>query len=160
MTSLEKLSRALPEDLLERLEVSLFPEDTHPSHRSVEHVVRISPAGESQSSWHNQKLPLRLRAVNTKRTPDPFILSLFADDAQREEMAAKYRAGGFGYGEVKKALADLAEGFFAEAWERRRQLEADPPKVRQILGDGAAKARRKAAEVLLRAQQACGVKSC
>jgi hypothetical protein len=30
--------------------------------------------------------------------------------------------------------------------------------VREILADGAACARRKAAEVLLRAQQACGVK--
>ena len=86
------------------------------------------------------------------------LYSLFADDTQREEMAATYRAGGFGYGEVKQALADLAEGFFAEPRERRRQLEADPENVRQILGDGAAKARRTAGEVLLRAQRACGVK--
>jgi len=86
------------------------------------------------------------------------LYSLFADDAQRERMAATYRAGGFGYGEVKGALADLAGEFFADPRERRRQLEARPEQVRQILGDGAAKARKKAAEVLLRAQQACGVK--
>ena len=86
------------------------------------------------------------------------LYSLFADEAQREEMAAMYRRGGFGYGQVKKALADQAEGFFAEAHERRRELEADPDRVQQILADGAAKARNKAAEVLLRAQRACGVK--
>ena len=73
-------------------------------------------------------------------------------------MAARYRQGAFGYAEVKKELADVAEGYFAEALERRRQLEAQPEVVRQILGDGAAKARKKAAEVLLRAQRACGVK--
>ena len=84
---------------------------------------------------------------------------LFADDARREEMAAMYRRGGFGYGEVKKALGELAADFFAEPRERRRELEADPQRVRQILGDGAAKARKKAAEVLLRAQRACGVKA-
>ncbi len=84
---------------------------------------------------------------------------LFADDAQREEMAATYRAGGFGYGQVKKALADLAVDYFAEARQRRQQLEANPEQLRQILGDGAAKARRKAAEVLLRAQHECGVKA-
>lgn len=84
--------------------------------------------------------------------------SLFADDARREAMAAKYRQGGFGYGEVKKALADLAVDYFAEARQRRRQLEASPERVREILGDGAARARKKAAEVLLRAQRACGVK--
>lgn len=87
------------------------------------------------------------------------LFSLFADDRAREEMAATYRAGGFGYGSVKKALAELAEDFFAEARERRRELEARPQQIREVLGDGAAKARSKAAEVLLRAQQACGVKA-
>jgi tryptophanyl-tRNA synthetase len=86
------------------------------------------------------------------------LFSLFASAPQRAEMAATYRRGGFGYGEVKKALADLAEDFFAEARQRRRELESRPQQVRQILGDGAAKARKKAAEVLLRAQRACGVK--
>ncbi|MHC4398794.1 MAG: tryptophan--tRNA ligase [Planctomycetota bacterium] len=91
---------------------------------------------------------------------DPLYLlySLFADDAQREEMAATYRRGGFGYGEVKKALGEAAVDFFAEARQRRRELEARPDRVRQVLGDGAAKARKKAAEVLLRAQRACGLK--
>ena len=86
------------------------------------------------------------------------LYSLFAADAGREEMAAMYRRGGFGYGEVKKALADAAIDYFAEARERRRELESDPARVREILGDGAATARKKAGEVLLRAQKACGVK--
>jgi tryptophanyl-tRNA synthetase len=86
------------------------------------------------------------------------LYSLFAGDARREAMAAKYRQGGFGYGEVKKALADLAADYFAQARQRRQELEAHPEQVREILGDGAARARKKAAEVLLRAQRACGVK--
>ena len=84
---------------------------------------------------------------------------LFADDADREAMAAKYRAGGFGYGEVKKALADAADGFFAEPREKREQLAAHPERVRDILGDGAQRARAKVSEVLRRAQEACGVKA-
>jgi tryptophanyl-tRNA synthetase len=86
------------------------------------------------------------------------LYSLFADETKREEMAATYRRGGFGYGDVKKALAELAVAYFDEARQRRAELEANPDQVTQILGDGAARARRKAAEVLLRAQQACGVK--
>ena len=86
------------------------------------------------------------------------LYSLFADEAQREAMAATYRRGGFGYGAVKKALADLAVNYFGEARQRRAELEAHPERVREILGDGAARARKKAAEVLLRAQRACGVK--
>jgi len=86
------------------------------------------------------------------------LYSLLADQPHRQQMAATYRRGGFGYGEVKKALAELAEGFFAEPRARREELETRPDVIRQILGDGAAKARKKAVEVLLRAQQACGVK--
>lgn len=86
------------------------------------------------------------------------LFSLFAEEAAREEMASLYRRGGFGYGEVKKALAEAADAFFAEARERRAELAADTDKVRQILGDGAARARSQAGEVLDRAQRACGVK--
>ncbi len=86
------------------------------------------------------------------------LFALFADEPARETMADTYRRGGFGYGQVKKELAVLAEAFFAEARQRRRELEARPERIREILGDGAARARRKAAEVLLRAQHACGVK--
>jgi len=85
------------------------------------------------------------------------LYSLFADDKQRDEMAALYRRGGFGYGEVKKALADLAEGYFAEARQRREDLQKHPDDVRDILVAGASRARNKANKVLTRAQQACGV---
>jgi tryptophanyl-tRNA synthetase len=86
------------------------------------------------------------------------LYSLFASAADREAMAAKYRKGGFGYGEVKKALADAADAFFAEARARRAELTAAPDRVNQILTDGAIRARRKASEVLKRAQQHCGLK--
>jgi tryptophanyl-tRNA synthetase len=88
------------------------------------------------------------------------LYSLFAGDAEREAMAALYRRGGFGYGEVKKALADLAANYFAPARERRKEFEAHPERIREILGDGAARARKKAAEVLARAQDACGTRLC
>lgn len=86
------------------------------------------------------------------------LFSLFAEDAAREEMAAMYRKGGFGYGDVKKALADVAEGYFGPARERRSALEQNPDQVLEILAAGAKKARAKAAEVLHRAQDACGLR--
>jgi tryptophanyl-tRNA synthetase len=86
------------------------------------------------------------------------LYSLFATPEQRETMAATYRRGGFGYGEVKKALAELSADHFAEARERRKDIEAHPERVREVLAAGAATARKMAAEVLLRAQHACGVK--
>jgi tryptophanyl-tRNA synthetase len=86
------------------------------------------------------------------------LYSLVASDAERDEMAALYRCGGFGYGEIKKALADAAEKFWAEPRARRAEMAAKPEQVRDILAAGAAKARKKAADVLTRAQEACGVK--
>jgi tryptophanyl-tRNA synthetase len=85
------------------------------------------------------------------------LYSLFASAQEREALAATYRRGGFGYGEVKKALADLAERFFAEPAARRAELAAHPQRVEEILADGASRARKKAQEVLLRAQRAMGV---
>ncbi len=86
------------------------------------------------------------------------LYSLFATDAQRNEMAALYQKGNFGYGQVKTALADAAEQFFASFRSKRAELAADLLKVQAILTDGASRARKKAGEVLLRAQKACGVK--
>src|SRR6185312_10190066 len=85
------------------------------------------------------------------------LFSLVAADADRESMAALYCRGGFGYGDIKKALADAAEKFWAEPRARRAELAAKPDYLRQILSDGAAKARKKASEVLKRAQKACGI---
>ena len=85
------------------------------------------------------------------------LYSLFASDAEREEMAALYRRGGFGYGHVKKALADVAEKYFAAAHERRAHFAAHPEEVKKILAEGAARARKKANEVLRRVQRACGL---
>jgi tryptophanyl-tRNA synthetase len=87
------------------------------------------------------------------------LYSLVATPQERDAMAATYYRGGFGYGEVKKALADAAERYFGEPRAKRTDLAAHPERVHQILDDGATRARKKAAEVLARAQKACGVKA-
>jgi tryptophanyl-tRNA synthetase len=85
------------------------------------------------------------------------LYSLVATADERDAMADLYRRGGFGYGDVKKALADAAERFFSEARARRVELAADPARIREILADGAARARKKASQVLTRAKKACGL---
>jgi tryptophanyl-tRNA synthetase len=85
------------------------------------------------------------------------LYSLFASQTDTAEMRALYQRGGFGYGDIKKKLAEAAEKYFAPARQKRAELESHPEKVQEILADGAAKARRKADEVLKRAKQACGV---
>ncbi len=86
------------------------------------------------------------------------LFKLFASPDECAEMAALYRRGGFGYGQVKKALADLADKFFAEPRARRAELAAHPQRVAEVLAAGAEKARRKARNVLDRAKAAMGLK--
>ncbi|MBM3955705.1 MAG: tryptophan--tRNA ligase [Planctomycetes bacterium] len=85
------------------------------------------------------------------------LFALVADPAEREAMAALYRRGGFGYGEVKKALVDAAARHFAAARQRRDELERDPGRIEAILAAGARHARAQAGAVLDRARRACGL---
>jgi len=84
------------------------------------------------------------------------LYKLFASAQQVAEMAERYLAGGLGYGEVKKSLAELVLEYFATARARKRELEADPDYVEDVLRAGGAKAREKACEVLHRCREASG----
>ncbi|MBC7856955.1 MAG: tryptophan--tRNA ligase, partial [Pirellulaceae bacterium] len=85
------------------------------------------------------------------------LYSLFVDNAKRDEMAAQYRRGGFGYGQVKTALTDAAEAYFTSAHAKREEYAANPKRVEEILADGASRARKKSGDVLKRAKKACGL---
>ena len=75
------------------------------------------------------------------------------------EMRELYRRGGFGYGDVKKAVVVAAKEAFAAARERRFELESNPSKIDEILAVGAKRARTVAGEVLERAREACGLRN-
>lgn len=102
------------------------------------------------------------RPMDEAKEPEGDVLfdlyKLLATEEQIASMAAMYRAGGFGYGDVKKALAEASELYWAEVRERREEYAAKPDAVREILAAGAVRAREKAGEVLRRAQDACGVR--
>lgn len=85
------------------------------------------------------------------------LYRLFASDGEQADLAARYREGGMGYGEAKKALADKFEAFFGPYRERRAELEADPDRVEAVLADGAARARKAIQPVLTAAREAAGL---
>lgn len=85
------------------------------------------------------------------------LYKLFADAAQREEMAARYRAGGLGYGEVKKALHERFEAHFGPIRAKRLELEKNLDYVEGVLQKGAERARVEARKTLKKARQAVGL---
>ncbi len=85
------------------------------------------------------------------------LFKLFATPAQQADLAARYRAGGMGYGTAKKELADLLEAHFAPLRAKRAELAANPEFVEGVLQAGAAKARKLARETLHKARHAVGL---
>jgi tryptophanyl-tRNA synthetase len=85
------------------------------------------------------------------------LLRLLAGPDEAEAFAERYRAGGMGYGEVKKRLAELFEETFGPARERRLALENDPDTVEDALRDGARRARAVAVETMVAVRDACGI---
>jgi tryptophanyl-tRNA synthetase len=86
------------------------------------------------------------------------LYSLFSTAEQREEVRAMYLRGGFGYGEIKKRLADVADEFLEPLRKKRQELVQDPKRVQDALEAGARRAREVASDVLRRAQSACGLR--
>ena len=85
------------------------------------------------------------------------LYSLFASDAEKTEMAGRYREGGFGYGDAKKALFEIMKDRLGPLRERREELERDPGYVESVLATGAERARAEARKTLDAARQAMGL---
>ena len=114
------------------------------------------------------ELKRRVMSIVTDSTPleapkDPekdnvfALVKLFATDDEREEIAAAYRAGGYGYGHAKKALLAMITEHFAGARERRKALAERPDHVRDVLQAGGAAARGKAESVMERVRERVGL---
>lgn len=151
---------------------------TMPEARIVADAAKVPGTdGEKMSKSYNNTLGLfepakdlrkKIMRISTDSRPmedakDPEtdhlfqLYRLFATPEQTEEVRAIYLRGGFGYGDIKKRLADAADVYLEPARARRAELEGAPEQVDKILKDGAARARARARAVLDRAQKACGL---
>ena len=110
----------------------------------------------------------RCRQIVTDSTPleapkDPdkctafALLKLLAEPAEAEDIAAQYRAGGYGYGQAKTRLAELVNERFAGARDRYDELEKHPDEVRDVLREGGRKARQVAEATMERVRSATGI---
>jgi tryptophanyl-tRNA synthetase len=85
------------------------------------------------------------------------LLKLVAPSAVEKDLEDRLRAGGLGYGDLKKALFENYWEYFAKARAKRAELASNPDQVEKVLTDGAARAREVARKVLKRARLACGL---
>jgi len=85
------------------------------------------------------------------------LLKLVAPAEVGKDYEDRLRAGGLGYGDLKKALFEHYWSYFADARKQRAELAANLDYVNRVLSDGAAKARAQAQKVLKRARKNCGL---
>ena len=162
-----KLNRAYDSELLR------IPEDY------ILKSVAVVPGtdGRKMSKSYNNTIDIfaegkmlkkSVMSINTDSTPledpkDPdtcnvyALIKLFADNDKKTELAEKYRAGGYGYGHAKKELLGLIEGYFADARDRRKELEKNMDYVHDVLTEGGKKARERAEAVMEPIRSATGL---
>jgi tryptophanyl-tRNA synthetase len=85
------------------------------------------------------------------------LLKLVAPAEVGNDFEGRLRAGGLGYGDLKKALFENYWNYFAAARKKRAELAANLDYVNGVLAAGATKARTLAQTVLKRARKASGL---
>ena len=133
--------------------------------------------GQKMSKSYDNTIPLfgeakptkkRIMSIKTDSTPveEPknptqcnvfALLKLLASPDEVSDWEGRYRAGGMGYGEAKKRLAELYEAKFGAKRELRAQWAARPTDVEDILRDAGQRARAVAQEVMADVRGACGI---
>jgi len=114
------------------------------------------------------KLKKKVMRIVTDSTPvedakDPekcnvfALLKLVASEDELAEWENKYRAGGVGYGTVKKRLAELLIEYFKPYRQKRAELEENRDFVETILTTGAEKAHTVARQTLNKVRKAVGL---
>jgi tryptophanyl-tRNA synthetase len=134
--------------------------------------------GQKMSKSYGNTIPLfmedkelrkRVMAVQTDSTPveEPknpdacnlyALLKLFASPEKMAEVRNLYLNGGAAYGYLKQDLFELIRDYFAAARSKKKELLDNKDYIRQILRQGADKARAKASLTLDLARDRVGLK--
>ncbi len=141
----------IPEDYIVKSVAVVLGVDGRKMSKSYNNTIDIFDEGKT--------LKKRVMSIQTDSTPledpkDPetcnvfALIKLFADEIEQKDIAEKYKAGGYGYGHAKKELLALIKDYFADAREKRKQLEKNMDYVFDVLREGGKKARERAETVM------------
>lgn len=99
--------------------------------------------------------------LEAPKDPDKSILvdlyKLFSTAEELEEMRQKFLAGGYGYGHAKKELLEKIWAYFEPHRKLREELINNLDYVKDVLRQGASKAREKARGVMARVRNVTGI---
>jgi len=99
--------------------------------------------------------------VEEPKNPDKCnVFALLKLVASPDELAGwenRYRSGGMGYSEAKERLTELMVDYFKPFRRKRAELESNIDYVKEVLANGAKRAKAVAAETLAQARKAVGL---
>ena len=113
-------------------------------------------------------LKKKVMSIKTDSTPlgepkDPercnvfALIKLFAEEEKQQEIADKYRAGGYGYGHAKNELLGMINDYFSEVRRKRKELSQNLDYVTDVLREGGRKARERAESVMAPVREVTGI---
>jgi tryptophanyl-tRNA synthetase len=85
------------------------------------------------------------------------LYKLVATPEQSAALAAKLRAGNFGWGHAKQELYEVLEARLAPLRERYVELRSNPERIDELLEAGAVEARKRARLTMARVRRAVGI---
>src|SRR5690606_31217233 len=102
------------------------------------------------------------KTVEEPKDPETSIIvqlyRLVATPTEAEEMADRFRKGGYGYGDAKAELHRKIVEYFDPYRERWEELRSRPDEIDAILADGGRRARELARDCVDRVYRACGLR--
>jgi len=150
----------IPEDYILE-DVAVVPGlDGRKMSKSYDNTIEIF---EPESSVKKKIMRIQTDSTPVEDPKDPqrcgvfALLKLVAEPDEIKEWEGKYRAGGVGYGTVKKRVAELMCAYFRPYRDKRAALEKDLDAVRDVLARGAARARAVARQTLDAVRRATGL---
>ncbi len=150
----------LPEPLISD-DVAVVPgTDGEKMSKSKNNTVAIFA---TDKDWKKQVMSIVTGSAQLADPKDPATCNVFAlyrlvaDIVEVQQMADKYRAGGYGFGHAKLELIDKIKAVFGPMRDRYFELMKRPDDLRDLVLTGSARARVLAREKLEKVQEAVGV---
>jgi tryptophanyl-tRNA synthetase len=118
---------------------------------------------EPENSVRKKIMSIVTDSIPVEKPKDPdkcnvfALLRLVASPDELAEWEERYRSGGMGYSEAKKRLAELMIDYFKPFRQKRTELENNIEYVKEVLANGAERARTVAARTLADVRKAVGL---
>ncbi|MDR1839665.1 MAG: tryptophan--tRNA ligase [Treponema sp.] len=123
----------------------------------------VIPLFAPENKLHKTIMRIITNSQSLEESKDPGesqifqLYKLFADTSEQDTLAARYRAGGMGWGDAKEELFRVVNRCLTPIRERYDTIMADIPSLDKILEQGAERARPIAAATVKRFRKAAGI---